>query len=249
MLSRAIFHRPTPHQAGFTLIELLITLAIVVIAGTVVLPMTTSIVRGSHLTTETNTLVRDLNYARTEAVKRGSRITICGTIDGATCSHTGWANGWMIFIDDAGQIGNVDGNDEIMVRRPKAARDITLDSGTSYVVFNGTGNSSYAFDDSTKNVASPFSLASNAGKAIFPIQTIIASLIPTAQAAVTATTSCIASTALQTTSASAVCNGTSLTNYSQASFLVCDASRHAEKGNLLTVMASGRISHSRVVCD
>jgi type IV fimbrial biogenesis protein FimT len=97
-------------QAGFTLIELLITLAIGVIILTQAVPSFVTTVQNSHLTTETNKLVADINLARSEAIKRGVNVAICSSanpnlfVSGAhapVCgASTNWGTGWIVFADD-----------------------------------------------------------------------------------------------------------------------------------------------------
>ncbi len=40
----------------------------------------------------------DLALARAEAIRRGNSVTICGSVDGATCSDQGdWRGGWLMY--------------------------------------------------------------------------------------------------------------------------------------------------------
>lgn len=41
-----------------------------------------------------------LNQARSEAIKRNLRVTLCKSADGASCTTEGdWAQGWLVFVD------------------------------------------------------------------------------------------------------------------------------------------------------
>jgi len=41
-----------------------------------------------------------MNLARSEAVKRGVRVTLCKSSDGRTCTNVGnWSQGWILFND------------------------------------------------------------------------------------------------------------------------------------------------------
>jgi type IV fimbrial biogenesis protein FimT len=54
----------------------------------------------SRVTTLSNDYLTALNLARSEAIKRGSRITICKSANGSSCVTTGtWAQGWLVFED------------------------------------------------------------------------------------------------------------------------------------------------------
>lgn len=45
-------------------------------------------------------LVAAINYTRSEAVKRGKRVSICAS-DGAGGCGTDWTNGFLVFVDTA----------------------------------------------------------------------------------------------------------------------------------------------------
>ena len=86
---------------GFTLVELMITLAIAVILLTIGVPSFNTAIKNNRLTTATNDLVAVLNLARSEAVTRGLRVTVCKSADQATCtSDNGWEQGWIAFSDE-----------------------------------------------------------------------------------------------------------------------------------------------------
>ncbi len=86
---------------GFSLIELLITLAVIVVLLTVGVPAFSTVVKNSRLATATNELTTALNLARSEAIKRGLRVSVCKSADGATCAAVnGWDQGWIVFTDN-----------------------------------------------------------------------------------------------------------------------------------------------------
>jgi len=88
-------------QTGFTLVELMITLFIAAILITVAVPSFTATIQNNRVTTQINEFVSTLNLARTEAIKRGARVTVCKSADASNCdtSSTGWEQGWIVFID------------------------------------------------------------------------------------------------------------------------------------------------------
>jgi len=93
--------------SGFTLIELMITLIIVGILLAVGVPSLKSFMQGNQLIAASNELVSALHVARSEAIKLNSRVSICESSDGATCSNTGsWKNGWIVFVDANGDLAN-----------------------------------------------------------------------------------------------------------------------------------------------
>jgi len=87
-------------QAGFTLIELMVGVAIMAILLMVGVPSFQSAVASSRLSTSTNDVVSALALARTEAIRRGTRVTVCKSANATGCTTAGnWAQGWIIFID------------------------------------------------------------------------------------------------------------------------------------------------------
>jgi type IV fimbrial biogenesis protein FimT len=88
-------------ERGFNLIEMLVTLMVIGIVVAAGAPSMADFINDMRLTASTNDLLSFFNYARSEAAKRGARVTICISSDQATCSTTGtdWATGAMAFVD------------------------------------------------------------------------------------------------------------------------------------------------------
>lgn len=84
---------------GFTLIELIVTLAVVSILLLTGIPMLNQMTTSNRLSTQINTVAGSLAIARSESIKRGTSITLCGSTDGATCDTDSWESGWIIFAD------------------------------------------------------------------------------------------------------------------------------------------------------
>lgn len=85
---------------GFTLIELMITLVIAAVVIGLATPSFTSLIQGNRARAMAEDFASALNYARTEALKLSSRVTICASNDGMTCGGD-WTDGWIIFQDFA----------------------------------------------------------------------------------------------------------------------------------------------------
>lgn len=91
--------------SGFTLIELMITLFIVGILLTVGVPSLRSFMQSNQLVASTNELISALHVARSEAIKLNSRVSICSSSNGTSCSGSNsWRNGWIVFVDADGDL-------------------------------------------------------------------------------------------------------------------------------------------------
>ncbi|WP_302139640.1 GspH/FimT family pseudopilin [Halomonas alkalicola] len=69
-------------KKGFTLIELLVTLAVAVILATVAIPNFKGLVDRSKVSTSVNDVIKALNMAKSEAVKKNSNSDILISSDG-----------------------------------------------------------------------------------------------------------------------------------------------------------------------
>ena len=95
-------------SAGFTLIELMVTVSLVAIVTSIAVPSFRTMTANNRITTETNGLVTAIRLARSEAVKRNTRIVLCRSADPAaatpTCGGTAntWTTGWLLFTGSDG---------------------------------------------------------------------------------------------------------------------------------------------------
>lgn len=133
-------------QQGFTLIELLVTLSIAAILLTVAVPNFIVFVQNNRLATQANDLVTMLNYARSEAVKRNQRITVCSRSTDTSCAETtnwdtNWDSGLLVFVDTNGD-GVVDGGEDVLQVRQGLEGSNTLQTGLNRVTYQSTGFSS-----------------------------------------------------------------------------------------------------------
>jgi type IV fimbrial biogenesis protein FimT len=85
---------------GFTLIELLVTVAMLAIVLSTGVPSFSKMINSNQMTAQSNDFLAALTLARSEAIKRGVRVTVCKSADQATCvAEGGWSQGWIVFVD------------------------------------------------------------------------------------------------------------------------------------------------------
>lgn len=103
---------------GFTVIELMITVAVIGILLAVGLPGFQDTISRIGTNSQAKTLVASLNFARSEAIKRGIPVSVCGSSTGTDCAVDSWNDGWIVFVDsnnDAdGAGGSVDAGDTVL---------------------------------------------------------------------------------------------------------------------------------------
>ncbi len=109
-------------QQGFTLTELLITLAILVILMAIGAPQLQTFVVQRAVASQAETFAESIRLARSEALKRGQRVSICASSapeaarpvcspDGATVD---WAQGWLVWVDDGATPRAFDSGESIL---------------------------------------------------------------------------------------------------------------------------------------
>jgi type IV fimbrial biogenesis protein FimT len=85
---------------GFTLIELMIVLALCGILLGLAMPSLATVLRDARVTDATNEIFGAIFLARSEAIKRGQRVTLCVSANATQCTAGGrWDAGWILFED------------------------------------------------------------------------------------------------------------------------------------------------------
>lgn len=130
-------------KQGFTLIELLITISVLAILLAIGAPNLQMFIQNSRLMSQTSGLVGDLNFARSEAVKRGGAVNVCASADGATCSGAvTWETGWIVFNENSAPPNTaVDAGDAILRVTPALGGNNTLRAARPAIRFSPQGYS------------------------------------------------------------------------------------------------------------
>ena len=99
---------------GFTLIELLASLAIAAILMSAGLPSYRHWLGQTRLNSQAEFIAGAANEARSEAIRRNLRVTLCKTSDAKRCDEDArWEQGWIMFVDQ-NQNGVLDEGEPIL---------------------------------------------------------------------------------------------------------------------------------------
>ncbi|QNP47147.1 GspH/FimT family pseudopilin [Diaphorobacter aerolatus] len=106
------------------------TLSVLAILLVVAAPSFASLWRVNRATAAVKRFSLDLEYARSEARRRGSAVSLCAS-EGTACQGSGgadWAKGWIVFADDDAD-GSVDGGEAILRVQPALTGGDTFQAG------------------------------------------------------------------------------------------------------------------------
>lgn len=125
------------------MLELMITLSIAAILATIAVPSYQSMMVQSRLSTQSNEFLTALHYTRSEAIKRGMRVTMCKSSSDTDCtSGSNWQDGWIVY-SDGGTAGIRDGTDQILRTFP-GLKGSALNGGGSFsnsITYRPSGSS------------------------------------------------------------------------------------------------------------
>lgn len=129
-------------QSGFTVVEAGTGLATLLSALLVGLPLYDVLNdRGPvHLLQEAS-LASHLEYARREAVRLETVVTVCPSRDGRNCQPNGdWKQGWLIFTDDASPPMHFSVGDTMLHRQEGAVESQPLVAAMDLVRYQADGS-------------------------------------------------------------------------------------------------------------
>lgn len=92
---------------GFTILELMVTLAVLAVLMAIAVPAFRGTMRRAQIGNTVNTLVGDLQYARSEAAMRRQFVSVCRSVDGKVCATdaSNYDVGYLIYAYDASAAG------------------------------------------------------------------------------------------------------------------------------------------------
>lgn len=129
---------------GFTTIELMVVLVIGAILAALAAPSFNSFVNNTRMSSAMTQITGDLNFARSEAIKRNMRVLMCvRNAAGTDCgAGTDWRNGWLVCYD-GDQDGSCDAttvsNPNPLVVRQALNASMALAANANLVRFNPSG--------------------------------------------------------------------------------------------------------------
>jgi type IV fimbrial biogenesis protein FimT len=127
---------------GFTLIELIVTVAIAAVLAGLAAPSFKQLTTNNRLKSHATALHTSLLLARSEAIKRKSRVVLCKSSDGATCvTAGGWQQGWIVF-SDANDNASPDAGELFIQKVASLSGDFVLKGDgnlADYVSYSSTG--------------------------------------------------------------------------------------------------------------
>lgn len=119
-------------ETGFTLIELMIAISISIVILTFAVPSFSSLIKNGRVTTFTNTLVTDVNFARQEAVTRGDKVILCRSANPTAAAPScggnanNWSSGWIVFVNKDANTTYDDGTDVLLRATDEVGGGVTI---------------------------------------------------------------------------------------------------------------------------
>ncbi|WP_374318372.1 GspH/FimT family pseudopilin [Aquabacterium sp.] len=134
-------------QGGFTLIELLMTMVVLVVLLAIGAPQLQIFLVKRTAVVQAESLAHALRVARSEAIKRGQKVTICNSAnpEGATktcaTTSTDWSSGWLVFVDTGTNAKAFDSGETLLAVQAAFTNSggLTLSSSKPAITFAPNG--------------------------------------------------------------------------------------------------------------
>ena len=113
-------------QKGFTLIELMVVVALVAIITTIAIPSWNAMIAKNRVRAAVNDWTQSFYFARSEAVRQNTSVTICASSDGSSCTASGYEAGWIVKVIDPN-----DPTQDIVLQDALPLQGVTLTPGVT----------------------------------------------------------------------------------------------------------------------
>jgi type IV fimbrial biogenesis protein FimT len=122
------------------LIELLVTIAVAAVLISLAVPSFRVFVQNSRIATQTNDLVTDISFARSEAIKSGATASLCTSAAGLACDGGGnWSAGRLVWVDTNGNNALDAGEVRRFREQLAGANTLNVTPATDPLTFNNRG--------------------------------------------------------------------------------------------------------------
>jgi type IV fimbrial biogenesis protein FimT len=92
--------KPLDRAGGFTLLEFLVVMVVVGVLVAMAAPPVSGMRARHQLQAQAEGMLNSLVLARSEAIRRQQRVTLCPRKRDNACDATApWQNGWLVFVD------------------------------------------------------------------------------------------------------------------------------------------------------
>jgi len=129
-------------QSAFSLIELMVALVIVAILAAIAAPSFTTMISNNRMLSQAQDMTGGFKLARSEAIKRGTAVTLCPSSNGTSCiDNSSLDSGWIVFVDNSNP-GVVNTGEEIITYRNQVASgsiSVSFSGGIKYLRFSSQG--------------------------------------------------------------------------------------------------------------
>lgn len=138
--------------SGFTLLEVLLVFSVLGILMAVAVPTVSQLRQNHQLQAKAEAFLSSLVLARSEALRRQQRVTVCATALGEFDGEDvlcevggGWQQGWLVFVDSNNNASR--DLDEVLIEH-----QLAMPSGTRLLVTN-TVKSYYSYGSEGRSVS------------------------------------------------------------------------------------------------
>ena len=132
---------------GFTLLEALVAMALLAVLVGLAAPAMSGLRARQQLQSQGEAFLNSLVLARSEALRRQQRVSVCAQGLEAQCDPQGrWHQGWLVFAD-ANLNGKRDSNEVLIEARPAVPLAIQVavsNTVKTYISYNPEGRSASA---------------------------------------------------------------------------------------------------------